>query len=60
MVPTIDGLQNLIELPHGCGEQTMVNFAPDVYLTIYLKYTTQLTKDVEKKALSFIRSGKFV
>jgi hypothetical protein len=25
-----------------------------------LKYTTQLTKDVEKKALSFIRSGKFV
>lgn len=57
MVPSIDGLQNLIQMPHGCGEQTMVNFAPDIFLTKYMNVTGQLSKDIEDKALNFIRSG---
>lgn len=37
MLLTIEGLQNLIRMPHGCGEQNMVDFAPDVYIAKYLQ-----------------------
>jgi hypothetical protein len=57
MVPSISGLQNLIQIPSGCGEQTMVNFAPDVYITKYMNITNQLTEDVKNNAISAIRSG---
>ncbi|XP_053406548.1 CD109 antigen-like [Mercenaria mercenaria] len=57
LVPSIEGLQNLINLPNGCGEQTMLNLAPDVFLTKYMNVTGQLTRAVEDRALQFIRSG---
>ncbi|XP_060554762.1 CD109 antigen-like isoform X2 [Ruditapes philippinarum] len=57
MVPSIFGLQKLIQIPHGCGEQTMVNFAPDVYITKYMNVTSQLTEDVKNTAISAIKSG---
>ncbi|XP_060601780.1 CD109 antigen-like [Ruditapes philippinarum] len=57
MVPSISGLQKLIQLPHGGGEQTMVNFAPDVYITKYLNITNQLTEYVKNNAISSIKSG---
>ncbi|KAH3818790.1 hypothetical protein DPMN_120516 [Dreissena polymorpha] len=45
-------------MPTGCGEQTMLGFAPDVFVTNYLTATNQLTGDIENKAISFMEKGR--
>ncbi|CAH1241049.1 C3 [Branchiostoma lanceolatum] len=54
---TIGGLGTLLRLPTGCGEQTMIKLAPNVYVLSYLHCTDKITKDVEEKAYDFIRKG---
>ncbi|KAF3850306.1 hypothetical protein F7725_020025 [Dissostichus mawsoni] len=34
--PSISGLGSLIKLPSGCGEQNMINFAPNIFVLQYL------------------------
>ncbi|XP_010085491.1 PREDICTED: CD109 antigen [Pterocles gutturalis] len=55
--PSIDGLSSLIKMPYGCGEQNMINFAPNVYVLQYLTKTRQLREDIKSKAVSFMRKG---
>ncbi|XP_048243539.1 CD109 antigen-like isoform X13 [Haliotis rufescens] len=55
--PTISGLDNLLRMPTGCGEQTMLGLAPDVFVTNYLTATKQLTGDIEDKAIKYMESG---
>ncbi|CAL1547264.1 unnamed protein product [Lymnaea stagnalis] len=57
MGPTIAGIDTLITLPHGCGEQTMIYLAPDVYITNYLKTVNKLSVEIKAKAISFMESG---
>ncbi len=57
MGPTIDGLENLLRLPTGCGEQNMLNFAPAVYIARYLDTVGQLDDATRKKALHFMQTG---
>jgi len=35
--PSIPNLANLIKMPHGCGEQNMLNFVPNIVIMEYLK-----------------------
>jgi hypothetical protein len=56
--PSINGLASLIRMPYGCGEQNMINFAPNIYILDYLTKKKQLTDNVKEKALSFMRQGK--
>ncbi|XP_074093432.1 CD109 antigen isoform X2 [Macrotis lagotis] len=55
--PSINGLESLIRMPYGCGEQNMINFAPNIYVLNYLTNTRQLTDKVKDKAISFMRQG---
>ncbi|NWI20473.1 CD109 protein, partial [Crypturellus soui] len=55
--PSINGLESLIKMPYGCGEQNMINFAPNVYILQYLTKTRQLREDIKSKAVSFMRKG---
>ncbi|GFR94590.1 thioester-containing protein [Elysia marginata] len=57
MGPTVGGLDTLLRMPTGCGEQTMVGLAPDVYITDYLKAVNQLTPNIESKALGYMERG---
>ena len=57
MGPTVSGLDRLLRMPTGCGEQTMIGLAPDVFVSSYLKVTGQLTGEVSDKALKFMESG---
>nr|ADA77517.1 thioester-containing protein-F [Azumapecten farreri] len=57
MGPTVNGLDKLLRMPTGCGEQTMLGFAPDVFVTNYLTDTHQLTSSVEEKAINFMEKG---
>ncbi|XP_059162966.1 CD109 antigen-like [Physella acuta] len=57
MGPTIAKLDSLLQMPYGCGEQNMVNLAPDVYVTDYLTSVNQLNGDVKSKAINFMENG---
>jgi len=44
-------------MPTGCGEQTMLGLAPDVFVTNYLSATKQLSSDIEEKAINYMEKG---
>ncbi|MDI6729997.1 MAG: alpha-2-macroglobulin family protein [Candidatus Altarchaeum sp.] len=53
----IDGLEDLLAMPYGCGEQNMIFFAPDVEILRYLKASNQLTPKISAKSEYFINTG---
>ncbi|XP_018096068.1 CD109 antigen isoform X1 [Xenopus laevis] len=55
--PSIKGLESLIRMPYGCGEQNMINFAPNIYVLQYLITTSQLTEDIRRRAISYMEQG---
>ena len=57
-IQTIEGLQDFLRLPTGCGEQTMIKMAPNVYITEYLKVAGKLTDDIMDKSKALMESGK--
>ncbi|NXX48626.1 A2ML1 protein, partial [Tricholaema leucomelas] len=52
-------LDHLVQMPHGCGEQNMVLFAPVVYVLQYLEKTRQLTSEIKERATRFLHNGKY-
>lgn len=57
MGPTIEGLGRLIRIPSGCGEQNMINFAPNIYIHNYLKATSKLTPEQFKLIKMYTEKG---
>jgi len=57
LTQTIDGLEGLIQMPFGCGEQNMIVFAPDVYITKYLQESGQLKPEIMAKAEKLMITG---
>ena len=57
MGPSVKGLDSLLKMPYGCGEQNMLTLAPDVYIVKYLTISRQLKGDIEGKALGFMNAG---
>ncbi|XP_032907180.1 alpha-2-macroglobulin-like protein 1 isoform X2 [Catharus ustulatus] len=53
----LQNLDHLVQLPHGCGEQNMVLFAPIVYVLQYLEKTRQLSPEIKDRAAGFLRNG---
>ncbi|XP_054246228.1 alpha-2-macroglobulin-like protein 1 [Indicator indicator] len=53
----LQNLDHLVQMPHGCGEQNMVLFAPVVYVLQYLEKTRQLTPEIKERATRFLRNG---
>ncbi|KAG1650780.1 Alpha-2-macroglobulin-like protein 1 [Nymphon striatum] len=57
MGPSLSGLEKLVALPTGCGEQNMILFAPNIFVMQYLKGTSSLTDEIEKKSLQYMKIG---
>ncbi len=57
LTQTLEGLEALIQMPFGCGEQNMILFAPDVYITRYLKESGQLKPEIMAKAEKLMLTG---
>jgi CD109 antigen len=57
LTQTIEGLDQLLQMPFGCGEQNMLLFAPDVFIARYLKETNQLKPEVMAKAEKLMITG---
>ncbi|KAM6954373.1 CD109 antigen [Aplochiton taeniatus] len=55
--PSITGLESLIQMPYGCGEQNMIHFAPNIYVLQYLANTGQANQDMVAKATSYMMQG---
>jgi CD109 antigen len=57
LTQTLEGLEGLIQMPFGCGEQNMIVFAPDVYIASYLKESGQLKPEIMAKAEKLMITG---
>ncbi|XP_065187438.1 CD109 antigen-like [Sycon ciliatum] len=57
MGPALSNLDKLLTMPYGCGEQNMVAFAPDVFITRYLTASRMTTGSILSKAKRFMMSG---
>ncbi|XP_008290111.1 CD109 antigen [Stegastes partitus] len=55
--PSISGLGSLIRMPSGCGEQNMINFAPNIYILHYLMETKQSNQDTVDRAVNYMTKG---
>ncbi|KAK3922691.1 CD109 antigen [Frankliniella fusca] len=55
--PTIPNLDKLVRMPHGCGEQNMITFVPNVVILDYLKNSRQLSQAVESRARGYMEQG---
>ncbi|NXD67624.1 A2ML1 protein, partial [Eolophus roseicapillus] len=53
----LDNIDELLQMSSGCGEQNMVHFAPNVFITRYLEETGQLTPEIKQKAIGYLESG---
>ncbi|XP_047140669.1 alpha-1-macroglobulin isoform X3 [Hydra vulgaris] len=57
MGSSLDNIDNLLEMPSGCGEQNMLKFAPNIFIMNYLRNTKQVNEEIKNKALNFMRTG---
>lgn len=53
----MSNLGSLLRAPGGCGEQNMLSFAPDVFITLYLQRVQKLTPEIEMEAFQHISDG---
>lgn len=58
MGSSLSDLDKLLAMPYGCGEQNMLKFAPNIFIMDYLNNTNQVTPEIERKALSYMLTGK--
>lgn len=56
--PSISGLDSLIQMPYGCGEQNMINFAPNIYVLQYLNATGQADQHTSDTAKDYMMKGE--
>ncbi|XP_012936322.1 CD109 antigen [Aplysia californica] len=54
---SMDSLMSLMTIPTGCGEQTVVKFAPSVYVAQYLQATGQLTDELKEHVVDILIKG---
>jgi hypothetical protein len=45
LATTLTGLERLLTMSYGCGEQNMLRFSPNVYVSAYLTITKRLTDE---------------
>ena len=57
MGASIEGLDRLVRLPTGCGEQNMITFAPIISVRKYLDATGGLTKKLEADTDKYMTTG---
>ena len=57
LTQSIDGLEKLLKMPFGCGEQNMILFAPNVFVARYLQETGQIKPEVMARAENLMITG---
>ena len=55
--PTLENLDNLIQLPYGCAEQNMLKFVPNILVLEYLTNLKKLNPETEVKLKKHLDVG---
>ncbi|XP_017157583.1 CD109 antigen [Poecilia reticulata] len=55
--PSISGLDSLVQMPFGCGEQNMIHFAPNVHVLRYLSARGPLDPALQNRATDYMLKG---
>ncbi|XP_056612697.1 alpha-2-macroglobulin-like protein 1 [Triplophysa dalaica] len=53
----LKNIADLLRMPYGCGEQNMLNFAPNIYILQYLESSGQLTPEILARAKTYLETG---
>ena len=51
MGPMMENIENLVQMPYGCGEQNMVKLVPNIVVLKYLQATNRLEPTLKTKAI---------
>ncbi|XP_062827460.1 alpha-2-macroglobulin-like protein 1 isoform X2 [Anolis carolinensis] len=54
---TTNNIDQLVNLPIGCGEQNMIKFAPNIFVLQYLEHTKRVTPEFKENVIEFMKSG---
>ena len=57
MGPALDDIESLLKMPYGCGEQNMLNFAPNIFIMQYLKSVDAVTTEIQTKSSKYLLQG---
>ncbi|XP_060124957.1 alpha-2-macroglobulin-like protein 1 [Zootoca vivipara] len=57
MGAALENIDQLLQMPFGCGEQNMVKFVPNIFVLQYLEKTNQVTPEIKEKAIEYMKSG---
>ena len=44
-------------MSYGCGEQNMLRFSPNVYVSAYLTITNRITDEIDAKIKNLLKLG---
>ncbi|KAJ8911706.1 hypothetical protein NQ315_013168, partial [Exocentrus adspersus] len=55
--PTIENLDQLLEVPTGCGEQIMASMVPNLYILRYLNATNSLKSSTRQRIIRNLKIG---
>ncbi|XP_066455004.1 alpha-2-macroglobulin-like [Eleutherodactylus coqui] len=56
----LKNLQDLLQMPYGCGEQNLARMAPIPNVLDYLNTTGQLSKEILQQGIDYMNAGKDV
>ncbi|XP_026569028.1 alpha-2-macroglobulin-like [Pseudonaja textilis] len=57
MGAALENIDQLLQMPFGCGEQNMVKFVPNIVVLQYLEETNQVTPELRNQAIEHMKSG---
>jgi len=57
MGPSLSGLEKLVQMPFGCGEQNMITLAPNAAAMKYLSISQKATREISEKASRNVNVG---
>ena len=59
MGPGLAGLDVLLSMPFGDGEESMLKFAGNIYVMLYLTTMNQMSPTIQKKAINYLNIDMF-
>lgn len=59
LTKSLDNLENLVQIPTGCGEQNMVKFAPNIVVLDVFTRINQLSEKVKNKIIRNLNVGTY-
>ncbi|XP_073541273.1 alpha-2-macroglobulin-like protein 1 [Phyllobates terribilis] len=57
MGSALQSIEQLLQLPCGCGEQNMVRFVPNIYILDYMASANLLSEETKKAGIGYILHG---